>query len=44
MEADYAFVYKRWKRTDEVTRIDDKRARIETEFPAVSISASNQEQ
>jgi len=42
-QAGYAFVDERRKRTDEVTRGDDKRARIEEEVPEVSTSAGNQE-
>jgi len=39
----YAFVDERRKRTEEVTRGDEKQARIEEEVPEVSMSASNQE-
>jgi hypothetical protein len=41
--AGYAFVDQRRKRTDEVTRGDDKRAYTEEVVPGVSTSASNQE-
>ena len=42
-QAGYAFVNGRIKRTDEVTRDDDKRTRIVEEVLDVSISASHQE-
>jgi hypothetical protein len=41
--AGYAFVDERWKRTEEVTRGDDQRARIEQEVPEVSTSAGTQD-
>jgi hypothetical protein len=42
-QAGYVFVDKRRKRTDDVPRGDDKRARIEEEVPEVSTTASNHE-
>ena len=42
-QAEYAFVDERRKRTDDVTRGDDKRAPIEEKVPEGSTSACNQE-